>query len=232
AAWITRVCSRWSMRWAIASPTCCKREARVGADVTERRPEDPGAEGRDPQDVSDAPERVSGEAPLENEAAAGAASIEAASPEDAAQMVDYHDRWLRTEADFQNYRRRAQRDLEETRRNAEESVMHEIIAAIDDLDRALGAATAANAPESWTSGVRLVANRLLEYLARQGVTVVEPVGQPFDPAYHEALLEVDAPEGVAPGAVVQVVLKGYRRGNRVLRAARVVVAKRERAGGA
>jgi molecular chaperone GrpE len=110
--------------------------------------------------------------------------------------------------------------------------MLEMIAALDDLERAIAAAETAGSPDSWTSGVRLVANRLSEYLARQGVTAVDPLGAAFDPAFHEALLEVDAPAGAMPGSVVQVILKGYRRGPRALRAARVVVAKRESVDGA
>ncbi len=62
-------------------------------------------------------------------------------------------------------------------------------------------------------------------LARFGVTPVVAVGHPFDPAVHEALLEIEAPEGIATGAIAREVLRGYRRGDRVLRAARVVVAK-------
>jgi molecular chaperone GrpE len=146
--------------------------------------------------------------------------------------TDFKDRWLRTEADLQNYRRRAQRDAEEARRDAEERVMLEIIAALDDLERALEAARESGAPESWTHGVQLVAQRLSEFLVRQGVVALRPVGEPFDPQFHEALLEVDPPAGVAPGAVVQVALTGYRRGARALRAARVVVAKRAGTDGA
>ena len=103
--------------------------------------------------------------------------------------------------------------------------MLEIIGALDDLDRAVAAAREAGSAESLAQGVELVAARLREYLARQGVTLVDPVGEPFDPAFHEALLDVEAPEGVRPGHVVQVALKGYRRGPRALRAARVVVAR-------
>jgi molecular chaperone GrpE len=135
------------------------------------------------------------------------------------------ERWLRAEADLQNYRRRAARDLEESVRRAEESMMHEVIAAIDDLERALEALPDPGAEAAWADGVRLVARRLREHLARHGVEVVDPVGQPFDPAFHEALLEMPAPAGVPAGHVAQVVLRGYRRGARLLRAARVVVAR-------
>jgi molecular chaperone GrpE len=64
-----------------------------------------------------------------------------------------------------------------------------------------------------------------DMLGRHGVTPIAAVGTPFDPSVHEALLEVAAPEGIAPGSVAQEVLKGYRRGERALRAARVVVAR-------
>jgi len=134
------------------------------------------------------------------------------------------DRWLRAEAELQNYRRRAAREREEARRNAEESVMLEVIAALDDLDRALATARESGAPESWAEGVRMVTSRLVDYLARQGVTPLDPLGQPFDPAFHEAVLEMEAP-GVPPGHVTQVILKGWRRADRALRAARVVVAR-------
>ena len=139
--------------------------------------------------------------------------------------TDYRDRWLRAEAELQNYRRRATREWEEGRRRAEESVLIEMVGALDDLDRALGAAESSGAPDAWTQGVVLVAQRMRDFLARQGVTAEDPLGQPFDPAFHEALLEVEATEGVAPGTVVQVALKGYRRDGRPLRPARVVVGR-------
>jgi molecular chaperone GrpE len=138
---------------------------------------------------------------------------------------DYKDRWLRAEAELQNFRRRASRDWEEGRRLAEEGVLFELVAVLDDLERALAAAGPSLAETSWVQGVSLVAQRAREALTRHGVTVEDPLGQPFDPAFHDALLELDAPEGATPGTVVQVVQKGYRRGARALRAARVVVAR-------
>jgi molecular chaperone GrpE len=140
--------------------------------------------------------------------------------------VDYRDKWLRAEADLQNFRRRAQRDTEEAVRFAEDQSLLEIISNLDDLERALEVAREAGAPDPWAQGVRLVASRMSEYLARQGVTVIDSLGEPFNPELHEALLEVDAPEDRSPGHVVQVVRKGYRRGGRALRPARVVVARR------
>ncbi len=176
-------------------------------------------------DAGEAGVGESGTPPGQAPADVGPAEPEAAAtPEPGEEAALLKDRWLRAEADLQNYRRRAAREREEARRGAEESVMLEIIAALDDLDRALDAAGQSGAPAPWLEGVRLVESRLVDYLARQGVVVVDPLGEPFDPAFHEAILEVEIP-GVEPGCVGQVVLKGWRRGDRALRAARVVVAR-------
>jgi molecular chaperone GrpE len=165
------------------------------------------------------------EASAEEAPAVTQAEDREAAAEGAPAVTDYKDRWLRAEADLQNFRRRASREWEDARRIAEESAFLEIVAALDDLDRATNAAAEQGAPGAWSQGVTLVAQRLRDYLGRQGVREIDPVGQPFDPNLHEALIEVDAPEGAAPGSVVQVVQKGYARGDRALRAARVVVAR-------
>ena len=181
-----------------------------GADAQPERVEDTPAEGALPPAV-DAPE------------------IGRPEPPRGETGPDYKDRWLRAEAELQNYRKRVQREFEELRRGAEEGALVELLPVLDDLERALAAMREAGAPDGWTQGVALTAQRMRDSLARFGVEVVDPAGQPFDPAFHEAVLEMPAPEGVAPGTVLQVAHKGYRRGERALRAARVVVA---RAGGA
>ncbi len=150
---------------------------------------------------------------------------EAAASEPRPEAVDYKDRWLRTEADLQNVRRRSAREREEAVQRAEDSVLLDVIGLLDDLDRALAVLTAEQAAEAWAQGVALTAQRMRDMLVRNGVTPIAAVGEPFDPLVHEALLEIPAPEGVAPGCVAQEVAKGYRRGERALRAARVVVAR-------
>lgn len=178
--------------------------------------------GANPPPGTDLPlEEGAPPSPAEAFAAATAAGEDLA----AAEAVDYKDRWLRTEADLQNFRRRAARDREESVGRAQESVLLDAIGVLDDLERALAALSPEQAAEPWAQGVVLTAQRLRDMLGRWDVRETEAVGRPFDPAVHEALLEVDAPEGVAPGAVAQVILKGYRRTERVLRPARVVVAK-------
>jgi len=145
--------------------------------------------------------------------------------EDSEAARHYKDRWLRSEAELQNFRRRAQRDVEEARRFAEDRMLLATIDLLDDFERALDAAREAGAPEKWTEGVELGTRRTRDHLGRHGVTEIAAVGAPFDPAVHEAMLEVDAPEGIAPGHVVQVARKGYQRGGRALRPARVIVAR-------
>ena len=153
------------------------------------------------------------------------AGAPAAGPADAAEDVAVlKDRWLRAEADLQNFRRRAAREREETRRSAEEAVLLEVITALDDLERALASVPESSPPQPWVEGVRLVGSRLVEYLGRQGVVAPDPVGQRFDPVFDEAVLEMVVP-GVAPGHVTQVLLRGWRRGARALRAGRVIVAR-------
>ncbi len=166
------------------------------------------------------------------EAGTGAGDAAAPEPRDsvlqgedteAARM--YRDRWLRSEAEIQNVRRRAQRDVEEARRFAEDRMLLVTIDHLDDFERALDAAREAGAPESWTAGVELAARGMRDHLARHGALEIAAVGAPFDPAVHEAMLEVDPPEGVAPGHVVQVARRGYQRAGRALRPARVIVAR-------
>jgi molecular chaperone GrpE len=155
----------------------------------------------------------------------GAATDESApaapASTDAAAM---RDKWLRAEADLQNFRRRSARDLDDARRSAEERVLLELIDYLDDLERAVGAAKSAKVDAMWVQGVELVAQRMRDGLARAGVDPVNPAGEPFDPNFHEALMQMPAAPGVAPGTVTHVERTGYRRGDRVLRPARVAVA--------
>jgi molecular chaperone GrpE len=151
--------------------------------------------------------------------------IDAAEGEDSPAAQLYRDRWLRAEADFQNFRRRSQRETEDTRRFAEDRVLLSLLEPLDDLERAIASAREAGATDAWIQGVELVAQRMRDQLARHGVTELVALGRPFDPQVHEALLEVDPPAGAVAGSVVEVARKGYARDGRALRPARVVVAR-------
>jgi molecular chaperone GrpE len=130
------------------------------------------------------------------------------------------DRWKRTAADFDNFRKRAARERAELITLANERLVKELLPILDDLERALVAATE-HQEAALEDGVRLVHQSLENLLARQGLQEIDAAGM-FDPHMHEALLS--QPSDAAEGSVIDVVQKGYMLGDRVVRPARVVVA--------
>jgi molecular chaperone GrpE len=131
------------------------------------------------------------------------------------------DRLRRTAADFDNFRKRAARDQESLRGRANERLMKALLPVVDDMERAVEQARAGD-DRPLQDGVELVARSLRDALAREGLTEIETEG-PFDPHVHEALLS--QPSEVEEGGVIEVLQKGYRLGDRVLRPARVVISQ-------
>jgi molecular chaperone GrpE len=136
------------------------------------------------------------------------------------QQPEQDDRLLRLAADFENYKKRAARERQEYVRLANERLIAELIPILDDLERALSAAEQ-HEEGQLEEGVRLVHRSLAGLLERHGVKPIETDGQ-FDPHVHEALLS--QPSEAEEGSVIDVVQKGYKLGERVVRPARVVVA--------
>jgi molecular chaperone GrpE len=130
------------------------------------------------------------------------------------------DRWKRAAADFDNYKKRAARERAEYVTLANEHLVKELLPILDDLERALLAA-AEHEEAALEDGVRLVHRSLATLLERQGLQPIETDGK-FDPHVHEALLS--QPSEADEGSVIDVVQKGYRIGERVVRPARVVIA--------
>jgi len=126
----------------------------------------------------------------------------------------------RVKADFDNYRKRAARDQESLVARAGERIVKELLPILDDLERALEAAEQ-HEEAKLEDGVQLVHRQLEQLLEKEGLALVETDGQ-FDPHVHEALLT--QPSDAEEGSVIEVLQKGYRLGDRVLRPARVVVA--------
>ena len=126
----------------------------------------------------------------------------------------------RIKAEFDNYRKRAARDQESLVARAGERIVKDLLPVLDDLERALEAAHA-HEEAKLEEGVELVHRQLEQLLAREGLAPIETDGR-FDPHVHEALLT--QPSAAAEGDVIEVLQKGYRLGDRVLRPARVVVA--------
>lgn len=128
----------------------------------------------------------------------------------------------RTRADFENYQKRIQRDLATERRFAQAPLASDLLAALDNLERATAAAEQAGEKGPLVQGVSMVHTQLLDALRRHGVTRMEALGLPFDPNLHEAVMQQPSAEH-PPMTVVQVLQPGYMIHERVLRPARVAV---------
>jgi molecular chaperone GrpE len=129
---------------------------------------------------------------------------------------------LRERADLDNQRKRVARDVDNARRFANEKLLGELLPVFDSLDAGLNAAGAE--PSPLREGLELTYKQLLKVAADNGLTLLDPTGQPFNPEHHQAISQADAP-GAAPGSVVQVFQKGYLLNDRLLRPALVVVAR-------
>ena len=135
---------------------------------------------------------------------------------------EYLDLARRTQADFENYRKRTAKDVANAGGRARVNVIREILPVVDNLERALSVAPEGS-EDAFVEGVRLVYVNLQGVLQRAGVEIIDPVGEAFDPTVHEAL-STRAAEGAASGTVVDLIEKGYRLADTVVRPARVVVA--------
>jgi molecular chaperone GrpE len=135
----------------------------------------------------------------------------------------------RTQADFENYRKRALRDAAAAQERGIAKLAKELLPAVDNLDRTLKAAESAaaqageNGGGAVVSGLKLVQADVIAALGRVGIEPYSPEGEPFDPQHHEAVAQQPV-QGAEPGTVVEVYQRGYRLGDSVLRPARVVVA--------
>ena len=160
--------------------------------------------------------------PLEPEAVPPA---ESGLGPDAAEAQVKADEYLalaqRTQADFENFRKRATRDAAAAADRGIEKLARELLPALDHLELALQAAESHDAGD-WTKGIRGIQDELLGALSRVGIQPFSPQGEPFDPNEHEAMAQQPSDE-VAEGHVMQVYQQGYRINGQILRPARVVV---------
>jgi len=158
----------------------------------------------------------------------GAAAPEAAPSDPLAQMTaernKLKDQLLRTAADFDNYRKRARKDVEDAARRGREDTLRELLPVADNLERAIAAGANAREIEGVVEGVRMVHKLFIDSLERIGVSRVPSIGERFDPMVHEAIQQVETDEH-PPGTVVAELMPGYRLGDKLVRAAMVAVAK-------
>jgi len=140
---------------------------------------------------------------------------------------EYLDLAKRTKADFENFRKRMAAETDAARARGQADLIREVVPVLDDLERALQSAgldPEGDSADGLAHGVLLVFRSLREALARNGVEPVDPAGERFDPQLHEALSTMAAPDRES-GTVIEVVQKGYRLGDQLVRPARVVVAE-------
>jgi molecular chaperone GrpE len=136
---------------------------------------------------------------------------------------DLQDLLLRKAAEFDNYRKRTERERREFSERAASDLILELLPLVDDLERALAAEAGEQSVEAYRKGVELIHRQLLDLLARRGVSPIDPLGTEFDPHRHEAVAR--EPGSSRPeGEVVQVFSRGYAIGDRLLRPAMVKVA--------
>jgi molecular chaperone GrpE len=138
-----------------------------------------------------------------------------------AKTSEYKDSWLRSQAEFQNYRRRIDRDNELMYATMKGEIVKKVLPVLDDLERALQNRPAEDA---WANGIELIARKFQNILENEGVKKIDALGAEFDPNFHEAISHEPA-DGAKSGHVIGVVQNGYMIGERVIRPAMVRVAQ-------
>lgn len=147
-----------------------------------------------------------------------------------ASKKDLEDRFLRLVAEFDNFKKRTNRQFQELMRSANEDLILQLVEVVDNFERALEAAKTSDDFESFHQGVEMIYDHLQEVLKKQGVKEIEALGQKFNPNVHEALFQLeggDLPEDM----VVELVQKGYMLNDRLIRPAKVAVTKAKAAEG-
>ncbi len=149
----------------------------------------------------------------------GAESFEQALAEEKEKAEEYLANWQRAQADFVNYKRRAEQERQEFNTYANANLILGLLPVIDDLERALQAVPPRYKKHEWVEGVRLVERKFKTILEGQGVKEIKASGETFDPNFHEALRQESGKEGI----VIEEFQKGYMLHDKLLRPARVVV---------
>jgi molecular chaperone GrpE len=169
---------------------------------------------------SSQPAADGGAAPASDASAAPADPVADAK----AEAQRFKDQWMRSAADFDNFRKRSRRELEDTRKAGREELLKDLLPVFDNLERAMTSAERATEVKPVSDGLKMVLRQFIDTLGRSGITKVPTVGTQFDPGLHEAIQQVETDEH-PPGTVVAEVQPGYLQGDRLIRAGMVIVAK-------
>ena len=161
----------------------------------------------------------------------GSGEAEASGEEDAPDPLEaaireseaYKDRWIRLAAEFDNYKKRRTREFDALVQSASENLIRDLLPVLDSVARALEhRADGEEDSDGFKQGVTMIMEEFPKVLQRRGLSEIEAAGQPFNPNYHEALMQM-ASEDHAEGVVMAVVERGYRLADKVIRPAKVVV---------
>ena len=161
--------------------------------------------------------------PMTDAPDAPAASVSPETADLQRERDDYKDRWLRKSAEFDNYRKRIERERREQADQAVVDLLQQLLLIVDDFDRAL-TVDAGDSGNAYRKGVELIHGKLHDLLRKQGVTPIEAVGADFDPNLHQAVVHEESPDH-REGEVIGELRKGYMMNDRLLRPAMVKVAK-------
>lgn len=197
---------------------------------TEKPAEDTSPAAPDHQDTSPqaatTPSQISGSAPEDPAAESTATLIELEEKLVGAERLaqENYDRFLRTAAELDNFRKRKEREVEDLRKYANQTLLRDLLGVVDNLERALAASRENDTPEGLTEGVEMTLKELLKIFDQFGVKAIASLEQPFDPNLHDAVMQ-EASESVAANTVIKELQKGYLLRDRLLRPAMVVVSK-------
>ncbi len=196
----------------------------------------PEAEAQEQQPQTEEQQAPKAEAPKEEQAPeaeteaqeeAPKLEAEAKQPDEIAQLkkqlADLNDKYIRTCAEYDNYRKRTAREKADLIKSAGSDIITALLPVIDDFDRAIAHMNDAQDVAAVKDGVSLILKKFNDYLAKRGVTVIETKELPLDTNVHEAITMVPAPTPEMKGKILDCVEKGYKLGDKVLRFAKVVV---------
>lgn len=141
-----------------------------------------------------------------------------------AKAEDYYGHLQRLQADFDNYRKRTQKEKEELIKYASERIVSDLLPVLDNFERAISAAQSSEDFKAFSQGVEMIHRQMQNMLTKEGLKAIDAVGQPFDPNLHEAVLQVDA-EDQPENTVVEELQKGYYLKEKVLRPSMVKVSR-------
>jgi molecular chaperone GrpE len=170
-------------------------------------------------------DKANGTAPAEGEKTPESTPPESEIDALKAERDRFREQLMRTAADFDNFRKRTKRDLDDAKARGRDDLIRELLPVFDNLDRAVQSSGSASDVKSVIDGVRMVLKMFEDTAERIGLARVKTVGERFDPSAHEALQQIDSAEH-PPGTIVAEIAAGYRVGERLVRPAMVVVARK------